>query len=176
MSEYDIVFDSDNIVYVKLSENLIGDYLKMVNDPNVAKMISKKNRIYTYEQELEWVKKKLAENACIFSMIEKITGEYIGNIEIMHQNNNIGEIGIFITANKQDKHYGTESMKRIIEYGYNELKLDGFELNVYSTNPRAIHCYEKVGFVNIGVGKTEDDIHMMLKKEVKIGSEKEWIS
>lgn len=29
----------------------------MVNDPNVAKMISKKNRIYTYEQELEWVKK-----------------------------------------------------------------------------------------------------------------------
>lgn len=109
-------------------------------------------------------------------MIEKITGEYIGNIEIMHQNNNIGEIGIFITANKQDKHYGTESMKRIIEYGYNELKLDGFELNVYSTNPRAIHCYEKVGFVNIGVGKTEDDIHMMLKKEVKIGSEKEWIS
>lgn len=57
MSEYDIVFDSDNIVYVKLSENLIGDYLKMVNDPNVVKMISKKNRIYTYEQELEWVKK-----------------------------------------------------------------------------------------------------------------------
>lgn len=164
MNKYDIVFESDNIIYIKLSESLIDDYLKMVNDPDVAKMISKKNRIFTYEQELEWVKEKLEENACIFSMIEKDTSEYIGNIEIMNINNNIGEIGISITANKQDKHYGTEAMKRIVEYGYNELNLDGFELNVYSTNPRAIRCYEKVGFIKDGVGKTEDDIHMMLKK------------
>ena len=164
MNKYDVVFESDNIVYVKLSESLIDDYLKMVNDPNVAKMISKKNRVYTYEQELEWVQEKLIENACIFSMIEKSTGEYIGNVEIMHINNNIGEIGISITVNKQDKHYGTEAMQKIIEYGYNELNLEGFQLNVYRTNPRAIHCYKKIGFVNAGVGKTEDDIHMVLKK------------
>jgi len=169
VNKYNIVFESDNILYVKLSESLIDDYLKMVNDPNVAKMISKKNHIYTYEQELEWIKENLNKNACIFSMIEKNTNEYIGNIEIMHINNNIGEIGICITANKQDKHYGTESMKRIIEYGYNELNLDAFELNVYSTNPRAIRCYENVGFVNIGIGKTEDDIHMMLKNTKKKG-------
>ncbi len=164
MSKYDVVFESDNIAYIKLSESLIDDYLKMVNDPNVAKMISHKERVYTYEQELEWVKEKLNQNACIFSMVEKTTGEYIGNIEIMDITNNIGEIGITITASKQNKHYGTEAMKKIIEYGYNELNLDGFELNVYSTNPKAIHCYEKVGFVNAGIGKTEDDIHMVLSK------------
>ena len=164
MEEYNIIFESDNIIYVKVSESLINDYLNMINDYNVSKMISKNNRIYTYEEELNWVKEKLLENACIFSMLEKSTGEYIGNIEIMNINNNIGEIGIAITSNKQNKHYGTESMKRIIEYGYNELNLDGFELNVYTTNSRAIRCYEKVGFINIGPGKTNDDIHMMLKK------------
>ena len=164
MNEYNIVFESDNIIYIKVSERLINDYLNMINDYNVSKMISKNNRICTYEEELNWVNEKLLENAYVFSMIEKSTGEYIGNIEIMNINNNIGEIGIAITSNKQNKHYGTESMKRIIEYGYNELKLDGFELNVYTTNPRAIHCYKKVGFVNTGPGKTKDDIHMILKK------------
>lgn len=164
MNKYDVVFESDNILYVKLSENLIDDYLEMVNNPDIAKMITKKVRIFTYEQELEWIKEKLDENACIFSMIEKTTDEYIGNIEIMNINNNSGEIGICITASKQNKHYGTEAMKRIVEYGYSTLNLDFLELNVYSTNPRAIHCYEKVGFLNVGVGKTEDDIHMVLKK------------
>lgn len=164
MDKYKIIFESDNIIYVELSEDLISDYLKMINDPDVAKMLSKKKRIYTYEQELEWVKEKLNEKACIFSMLEKNTGEYIGNIEIISINDNIGEIGISITANKQDKHYGTEGIKRLIKYGYDVLNLDGFELNVYNTNPRAIHCYENVGFINIGMGKTKDDIHMLLKK------------
>lgn len=164
MNNYEIIFESDNIYYIKVNELLIDDYLKMVNDPEVQKGISKELRQFTYEQELEWVKRKLENNACIFSMIEKNTGEYIGNIEIMHIDNNIGEIGISITANKQDKHYGTEAMKRIIEYGYSKLGLEGFDLNVYSTNPRAIRCYEKVGFVSVGVGETEDDIHMIFKK------------
>lgn len=164
IKKFNVILKSDNIDYVELSKDLIDDYLEMVNNPDIAKMITKKVRVFTYEQELEWVKEKLDENACIFSMIEKITSEYIGNIEIMNINNNIGEIGICITASKQDKHYGTEAMKRIVEYGFNELNLDCLELNVYSTNTRAIHCYEKVGFVNVGVGKTENDIHMVLKK------------
>lgn len=164
MEKYNIIFESDNIYYIKVTELLINDYLTMINDPEVQKGISHKVRTITYEQECEWVKKQIEENALIFSMIEKSTGDYIGNIEIMPIDNNIGEIGISITANKQDRHYGTEAMKRIIEYGYNDLKLDGFELNVYRTNPRAIRCYEKVGFVNAGVGKTEEDIHMILKK------------
>lgn len=47
-------------------------------------------------------------------MIEKKTNEFIGNIEIMEINNNIGEIGIAITRKKQDKHLGQEAIKRLI--------------------------------------------------------------
>lgn len=161
---YEIVFESENIYYVKLDEKLVNDYLAMVNDPNVANKISHKIRTYTYEQELEWVKSKLEENAICFSMIEKTTGEYIGNIEIMEIKDNIGELGISITASKQDKHYGTESIKALIKYAYEELNLDGMELNVYATNPRAIHCYEKVGFTKDGIGKTKEDVHMIISR------------
>ena len=150
MDKYEIIFESENILYIKINENLINDYLIMVNDPEVQKGISRKAKIYTYEQELEWVKEKLNEDATIFSMIEKETNEYIGNVEIMNIIENVGEIGI--------------AMKSIINYALNIMNLENVDLNVHKTNPRAIHCYEKVGFKRDGVGKTEEDIHMIYKK------------
>ena len=164
MDKYEIIFESENILYIKINENLINDYLIMVNNPEVQKGISRKAKIYTYAQELEWVKEKLNEDKAIFSMIEKETNEYIGNVEIMKIIENVGEIGITITPLKQNKHYGQEAMKSIINYALNIMNLENVDLNVYKTNPRAIHCYEKVGFIRDGVGKTEEDIHMIYKK------------
>jgi len=161
---HEIVFESDRIFFVKLSQELVQDYLNMVNDIEVQKYISHKRKEYTLDGEIEWVKSKLDDNSIIFSMIEKETNEFIGNIEIMEINNNIGEVGIAITPKKQDKHFGQEAMKRLIDYAFNELNMDGLELNVYNFNSRGIKCYEKVGFVIDGLGKTEEDIHMSLKR------------
>ena len=61
-------------------------------------------------------------------MIEKGTNDFIGNIEIMNISNNIGELGIAITKLKQDNHYGQEAIKRMMDYSFNELGLDGLEL------------------------------------------------
>lgn len=164
MNNYEIIFESENILYIKINESLINDYLIMVNDPEVQKGISRKAKIYTYEQKLEWVKEKLNEDATIFSMIEKENNEYIGNVEIMKIIENVGEIGIAITPLKQNKHYGQEAMKSIINYALNIMNLENIDLNVHKINPRAINCYEKVGFIRDGVGKTEEDIHMIYKK------------
>ena len=162
--KYEIVFESDRINFIKLSQKLVYDYLDMVNDIEVQKFISHKRKTYDLDGEIKWIESKLEENAIIFSMIEKETNEFIGNIEIMGINNNIGEIGIAITPKKQDKHFGQEAIKRLIEYAFSELNLDGLELNVYDFNPRGIKCYEKVGFVIDGQGKTEEDIHMSIKR------------
>lgn len=163
--EKNIVFESDNLYYVNVCEELINDYLIMVNDKEVQKGISHKIKNYTYEQELEWVNEKLNTKAPIFSMIEKETGNYVGNVEIMHVIDDIGEIGISITPNKQNKHYGQEAMKAIINYALNVMNLENVELNVYKTNPRAIRCYEKVGFIIDSDGKTEEDYHMTYSKK-----------
>ena len=162
--KYEIVFESDRINFIKLSQKLVYDYLYIVNDIEVQKFISHKRKTYDLDGEIKWIESKLEENAIIFSMIEKETNEFIGNIEIMGINNNIGEIGIAITPKKQDKHFGQEAIKRLIEYAFSELNLDGLELNVYDFNPRGIKCYEKVGFVIDGQGKTEEDIHMSIKR------------
>ena len=162
--KYEIMFESERIYYVKVTKELVNEYLTMINDINVQKFISHEIKTYTLDGELEWIKNQLKENAKVFSMIDKETNKFIGNIEIMNIGNNIGELGIAITSSMQDKHYGQESIKTIIDYALNILKLDGLELNVYKTNERGIHCYEKVGFIKAGVGKTEDDIHMIYKR------------
>lgn len=160
MNKYQNVFESDRIIYVKLSEDLINDYLTMLNDAELRKNIGLEAPEITYEGEAEWVKSKLTEDAKCFSMIEKATGDYIGNIEIMEVKDGVAEIGITITPVKQNNHFGTEAMKAIINYGKKVLPGIGFDLNVHAENSRAIKCYENVGFVKDGVGKHDGDIHM----------------
>ncbi len=161
---YEIIFESERISFVKLTEKLVQDYLDMVNDIEVQKYISHNRKTYELNGELEWIKSKIEKNAIIFSMIEKENNKFIGNIEITKIKNNIGEIGIIITSKQQNKHFGQEAIKRFIEYAFNDLGLDGLELNVYNFNHRGIKCYQKVGFINDGPGKTEEDIHMTIKK------------
>lgn len=162
MKKYKLVFESENILYIHMSELLMDEYLKMYNNPEIQNSIFKKN--YSSKQILNWIKKQiLSENECIFSMIEKTTNEYIGNMEIIPKDN-ICEMLISITPDKQDKHFGTEAINALLKYVFETLKLDGVELYVYENNLRAIHCYEKIGFTKDGVGLTEEDIHMKISK------------
>ena len=160
------VFDSERIDYVKVDPNLINDYLKMINDVEVQRFISS-NAPFTvsFDDEMNWVKENMENNKNVFSMIEKDTNEFIGNIEIRKTDDNKGEIGISITRDKQDKHYGTEAMNRIVKYSYEKLNLDEVFLNVHGDNPRAIKCYENSGFKITGVGKRPSDYHMIHQKE-----------
>ncbi len=162
--KYEVIFESKRINFIKLNKDLVNDYLDMVNDYDVQKYIHHKKRVYTLEQELDWIEDKLNTNAVIFSMIEKETNDFIGNIEIMDIENNVGELGITITPKKQDKHYGQEAINALIDYAFNTIHLKDIYLDVFNFNERAIACYEKVGFVKAGTGKTIEDIHMIYKK------------
>lgn len=84
MLNMDQVFESNRITFVEVSELLVNDYLDMVNDyENVNRFIGGKHKTYTAEQERKWVQKKLEEKALVFSMLEKKSGAFIGNIELM---------------------------------------------------------------------------------------------
>jgi len=86
-----IIFESDNIYFVKINKDLIDDYLKMVNNPEVSKFISLKNRSFTYDEEIKWIEDKLNNKKIVFSMVEKGSNKFIGNIELLEINNKLGE-------------------------------------------------------------------------------------
>ena len=141
------IFESSRISFVEVSETLISDYLIMINDnENVNRFISKRGKQITEEEETVWVRKKLEEKALIFSMIEKKTGDFIGNTELMDNSDTVKELGIAITAKKQNKGYGTEAVAALLKYGFETLGLHKIVLRANPDNARAIHVYKKCGF------------------------------
>ena len=157
------IFESKNIRFVEVSEVLVPNYLTMVNDyEHVGKLIGGSQKTYTAEQEIKWVRGKLEEKAVVFSMLEKKTGEFIGNIELMDVTESSGELGIAITAAKQDLGFGTEAICAMIRYGMDELGLDRISLKAWPYNVRAIHVYEKCGFTEYN--RTSDDVFMEITR------------
>ncbi len=153
------VFESSRISFVEVSELLVNDYLDMVNDyENVNRWIGGKHKTYTAEQERKWVQKKLAEKALVFSMLEKKSGEFIGNIELMDVNHAVGELGIAITAAKQNAGYGTEAVSAITEYGIRQFGLKRVFLRTNPQNARAIHVYQTCGFKEYD--RTDEHVYM----------------
>ena len=158
-----VIFESENIVYVRPSFDLVPDYLEMVNDiDNVARFIGERSEPLTEQQEIDYIKDKMDNNATMFSMLEKGTNKFIGNIEFFNRVFEEAEWGIVIKTSMQNKGYGTEALKRSVEYGFNELGLNRIYLGVYVNNPRAIHVYENCGFKEYG--RDDVDVFMEITK------------
>ena len=158
-----VIFESENIVYVRPSFDLEPDYLEMVNDiDNVARFIGERSEPLTEQQEIDYIKDKMDNNATMFSMLEKGTNKFIGNIEFFNRVFEEAEWGIVIKTSMQNKGYGTEALKRSVEYGFNELGLNRIYLGVYVNNPRAIHVYENCGFKEYG--RDDVDVFMEITK------------
>ena len=156
------LFESDRIRYVEVTEELVPDYLRMVNDlEHVGRFIGKRTEPVSEEKERKWVRKKQAEKALLFSMIEKSSGAFIGNIELMDLTDSEAELGIAITAAKQDLGYGTEAIRAVTGYAFDKLGLKRIFLKVYPDNGRAIRVYEKCGFREYD--RTEEDVFMELR-------------
>lgn len=167
-----VIFKSERLDFVNISVDYVYDCLRMVNDPIIQDFISVERHVYDYDGEMEWIKSKIDSNAPIYSIIERNSGKFIGNIEFMNIENMVAEIGICISNEFQDKHYGTETLKRIIDYGFNDMGFNEIYLRVFSHNTRAIHCYKKLGFIEYDIvknvkksnGQDVDEIYMKVKK------------
>lgn len=66
-----------------------------------------------------------------------VDGVEVGNVELCPERNEIARLVIYEPY--QNKGYGTEAVRLLVEQGYKSLW-------VRSDNPRAIHVYEKCGF------------------------------
>ena len=168
-----IILESDNIYYVTVSYDFIDEYLRLFNNPSIKKYITANSNPYTYKNIFKYVKDALETNTLIIlSMFNKNSGKFIGNIEFYNITLSNAEIKIIISEEFQNKHYGLEALKRLIEYGFNKLNLEEISLTVYSNNYRALLLYKKIGFIPYKIeekvaiinGESVDTIYMKLHK------------
>lgn len=132
---------------------------KFQQDPDVMENYFMSLTIPPLKEFIErWYDYQTTEKDGYSFAIESKQGEFIGTCHTMSLNmkNGTTYIAIFIGHPEyRSKGYGTEAMKLLLNFLFNEVGLRKVKLNVFDFNKRAIRCYEKSGFKVEGIYKQE---------------------
>jgi diamine N-acetyltransferase len=132
-------------------------FVEWLNDPDVREGISS-HLPQSQAEEEQWYETMLKtphdEHPLAIDVRTEDGGwQLIGNCGFfdLKWRNRSAEVGIFIgDKSRWNQGYGTETMRMLLKHGFETLNLNRIYLNVFASNPRAIRCYEKVGFVHEG--------------------------
>ena len=140
---------------IYLSPRSIEDvekFTEWMNDFEVTDYTGRSGKVMSIEGE----RKYLLENSnpeATFSIVTIDEDKLIGTVglESIDYMNRTGMLGIFIGDKKYlSKGYGTEAIRLLLDYGFNYMNLHNIKLNVMSFNERALKCYKKCGFKEMG--------------------------
>lgn len=127
-------------------------YTEWLNDPEVAVHLTLFSSVITLSGEREMLE-KLSREGYTFAIVDMESDDLIGNCGFITVDmvNRTAELGVFI-GNKRywNRGYGEEAVTLALDYGFNILNLTNIMLSVFSFNRRAITCYHKCGFREIG--------------------------
>ena len=132
-------------------------FVEWLNDPEVIDGLST-TMPQSHVEEEQWYEAMLKTPRDEHPLAIEIRTEdggwkLIGNCGLFDFNRRArsAEVGIFIGDKScWNQGYGTDAMRLILKHGFDTLNLNRIYLHVFATNPRAIRCYEKVGFVPEG--------------------------
>ena len=92
----------------------------------------------------------------LWMAIETKDGVHIGNCGLFHveAENRSAELGIGIGESAyRSRGYGTDAVRAIVRFAFDEMNLNRVQLHTYAFNERAKKAYEKAGFVEEGRGR-----------------------
>lgn len=125
--------------------------LEFANDPEVKKYLVPGIPFpWRKEDEEKWYQSLNPFSTDSYSFaIEKLSdGEYIGGCGInkIDWKNSVAEVGIFLGRPYWNQGYGTDAMRVLVRFIFNEMNINKIKLHVFSFNERAKRVYEKIGF------------------------------
>jgi RimJ/RimL family protein N-acetyltransferase len=142
------------------------------NDMEVALPLG--DEVYTpfsLGKSQEIVQSIIKQQQHIFSIVDNDKDILIGRcllfgIDSVNRN---AMLGIVIGEKEYwSRGYGQDATRLLLEYAFNMLNLNSVMLGVMEFNQRAIHCYQKVGFREIGrrrqtriIGERKFDVILM---------------
>ena len=134
-----------------------------------------RNQTVTRDEEADWLGRKLADMAKgnLFWLVAEVDGTVTASSELKTgtgYSHHVGAIGVGVKREYRDVGVGTKLLKALISHA-KTMGLKLLRLTVFSSNTRAIHVYERVGFQKTGRiphglfknGIYHDDIIMTLK-------------
>jgi RimJ/RimL family protein N-acetyltransferase len=117
--------------------------------------------------------------------IETLARDYIGEITLtkIDRINRSAQVGIVIGSKPHwNKGFGTDAMRVVLRFAFDNMNLHRVWLNVYDFNVRGIKSYEKCGFTREGVqrelrfldGRYHDSVLMGILEGEYRATRKDW--
>ncbi len=128
-------------------------FAEWVNDPEICISMDILSNVYSMEKERDILHQYATGNSYNFAIVDKETGKPIGGTGLFSIDaiNRKATFGIFIgDRNYWNAGFGTEAVKLVLDFGFHILNLNNISLHVVAFNKRAIRCYEKCGFKQVG--------------------------
>ena len=153
-----------------INVNDIELYTKWLNDEAVASNIGQYRKVISLANEQKYLD-NMVSGGHNYAIVLLDGDKLIGGISLMDDNtiDRTASLGIFIGDEEyRSKGYGAEAIRLLLAYGFKTLNFHNIMLTVNSDNSRALACYKKVGFRDIGRrrdavyknGQTVDMIYM----------------
>jgi RimJ/RimL family protein N-acetyltransferase len=130
----------------------LATFVRWFNDPEVTHFLLRSPPMGMAE-EVEWYEGLLQRPDKHFC-IETKDGKLIGNLGLVRLDwtSRAGEIGVMIGEKDfWSRGYGTDAIRTLLGYLFDELGLNRISLYCQVDNVRARRCYEKCGFRDEGV-------------------------
>jgi RimJ/RimL family protein N-acetyltransferase len=134
----------------------VDDLLELINSlVEEGAEISRDEKIESRDAEIDWLSKALAslEKDEVFYLVAEVNGKVVASSD-MHMlrgyDKHVGVIGIVIKQGFRDLGIGTRMMQTLVDEAEKK-GLKVLTLSAFASNKRAIHVYEKIGFVQTGL-------------------------
>ena len=127
-------------------------FTQWMNDFEVTDYTGRSGQVLTLQGEIEYLEKNSNPEAT-FAIVTLDEDKLIGTVglEQINNTNRAATLGIFIGDKEYlSKGYGTEAIRLLLDYGFNYMNLHSINLTVMSFNERAVKCYKKCGFKEVG--------------------------
>lgn len=124
----------------------------MMNDEEIERMMMGYSFPVSYHQQVKWIE-NLANEKNTFRAIVDVDGQGIGTIILsdIDMKNGTAEIHIKLAHDSnRGKGYGTDAVSTLINYSFNDLRLNCVFCRVNEDNIASQKMFEKCGFIKEG--------------------------
>lgn len=128
-------------------------YLKWMNDNEIVKFTESRFITHSIESLKDFINSVSNSSNYLFAIIDKETGQHIGNIKIgnIHSRYLFADIGLIIGERAfWGKGIATEAIKQCVDFAFNTLNLHRLYAGIYANNIGSIKAFEKAGFIKEG--------------------------
>lgn len=145
----------EKIVLRAVEESDNAMLLSLINDPDTEMMIGGSSWPVSEVEQLRWFQKQEQRKDILRCIIAyKENGQAIGTLILTDIDSKNGTAQIHIKMSKdggRGKGYGTDAVKAIVQYAFDELRLNCIYAQILSYNIASARLFEKCGFQRDGV-------------------------